>query len=115
MDESDKNKMGILGLFAYVFGLGAIATAPLMVKRIEYAGKPNTFQVTKDYNNDGATDGVLKKQGGHLVPMYCVTDANGSRYVSADEFKTLYPDSIIDFTKLEQMVNDGNFDLEKKK
>ena len=109
MNESDKIYIGGL-----VFGLGAIVSIPIIAGHIEDAKKPNTFQVTKDYNNDGTKDGVLKKNSGHLVPMYCVTDANGSRYVSAEEYMKLHPDSIIDFTKLEQMVNDGNLENQKQ-
>ncbi len=57
-----------------------------------------------DLNQDGVADMVVETGYGK-IPLYGEIRDGGTIYLSADEMKKLHPDTIVDYGKIEDMLN----------
>jgi hypothetical protein len=65
---------------------------------------PRTIVPSSDLNQDNVEDavvGTLKRR----IPLYGVKDGDKVRYVSAEEMKKLNPTAVVDYERIEEMVN----------
>ena len=95
-----KNKIyGILG------GLALLGTLGCNGCREE----PKTAYAAGDLNKDGVADIIVEAPAfgyyHNRIPLYGVEKDGSVIYVSADEIKKLYPESIIDYNRIEEMLN----------
>ena len=97
--EEDKWPVGAIitgicgGLIAVGFGLLG-----------SYVASPANVRMIGDLNKDGIHDAYVVDMRGRQVPMYGTKDG---KYVSADEFKKQNPNTITDFSVLEERLNEN--------
>ena len=71
---------------------------------------PEQINIQKvDCNHDGIPDTLITMSDGHKIPMYGIRGKDGEiEYYSASVMEKRNPDSIVDYSKIEKMVNEQN-------
>ena len=59
------------------------------------------------YNHDGILDALIERGNGYKVPMYGVRGKTGKiTYFSASVMEKRNPDSVVNYSKIEQLLNE---------
>ena len=61
--------------------------------------------IQQDYNKDGIPDALIISVSGRKIPMYGIQIGDGILYFSGKEMKTKDPESIIDYERIEDLLN----------
>jgi len=101
MDRKDK-------LFLMMTGVALGATAFGFIYNVITVTEntPSRVYFMEDLNRDEKKDLILENKRGHKTPLYAVIKEDGSiNYVSADEYKKMHPNDIINYETIEDKLN----------
>ena len=97
--------------------IGAVLGVSLFVLAYNLTGHvpfnpvaPEQINIQKvDYNHDGIQDALITMNNGDKTIMYGIRGKDGEiKYYSASVMEKRNPDSVVDYSKIEKMVNEQN-------
>lgn len=97
-------------LFGVTIGMVSLMSAYNFTGHVPFnPTTPEQINIQKvDYNHDGVPDMLIERKDGREVPMYGVRSRDGKiAYFSASRMEKRDSDSVIDYSKIETMVNEG--------
>jgi len=91
--------------FMGIVTISALAASHYSTKEKE-ARQLKESTIQKDLDQNGLDDMVIELSGGYKVPLFAIKQEGQIKYLSGTEMVKQYPESIVDYGRIEKRLND---------